>query len=147
MLRMKSMTLRSYSELIQIRSFEDRYKYLKLSGQVGLDTFGFDRYMNQMFYRSAEWKRMRQVVIARDNGCDLGDPDYEIRDRIAIHHMNPMTVRDFTEGSDAILNPEYLISVAHRTHNAIHYGDERSLVRPLAERRPGDTKLWLGVLL
>lgn len=136
------MKIRTFSELRQIESFEDRYRYLALRGEVGADTFGFDRYMNQQFYASREWKRIRQVVIARDNGCDMAVPGFEIYDRIYIHHMNPMTPDDIRHGNDDILDPEYLICVTHKTHNAIHYGDERSLPRQLVERRPGDTKLW-----
>jgi hypothetical protein len=136
------MRNRTYSELIQIESFEDRFLYLRLQGSVGLDTFGFDRYMNQRFYASREWKRVRQIVIARDNGCDMAVPGFEIYDRIYIHHMNPMTPDDIKHGNDDILDPEFLICVTHKTHNAIHYGDERLLPRQLIERRPGDTKLW-----
>lgn len=136
------MRVRSYSELMRYDTLEERFRYLSLGGQVGVATFGFDRYMNQMFYSSSEWKRMRHVVIARDNGCDLGVDGWEIHDRIYIHHMNPMTPDDLKHGNDDILDPEFLISVTHRTHNAIHYGDERQLPRLFVERRPGDTKLW-----
>lgn len=134
--------IRSYSELRRLKDFNTRYKYLQLSGAVGASTFGFDRYMNQQFYRSTEWRHVRQEVIARDEGLDLGIPGYEIFDRIIIHHMNPMTVDDIEHGSSDILNPEFLISTTHKTHNAIHYGDESLLARPLVERRPGDTRLW-----
>lgn len=136
------MIVRSYSELRSIRSFEDRFKYLALRGQVGSATFGFDRYMNQKFYTSTEWRRVRQKVIARDNGCDLGVEGYEIYDRIYIHHLNPMTVEDIKTGDPSILNEEFLISTTHLTHNAIHYGDESLLPQKPIERRPGDTKLW-----
>lgn len=136
------MRSRSFSELSQLETYEERFQYLSLRGRVGAETFGFDRFMNQMFYRSSEWKRIRQQVIARDEGCDMGVPGFEIYDRIYIHHMNPMTPDDLKHGNDDVLNPEYLISVTHQTHNAIHYGDERHLPRPLIERRPGDTKLW-----
>ena len=134
--------IRTYSELRRLTDFEERYKYLALRGSVGRSTFGFDRYINQQFYRSTEWRHIRHHVIARDLGCDLGVEGYEIHDRIYIHHMNPMTVNDIAHGEDSILNPEFLISTTHRTHNAIHYGDERLLPRPLTERRSGDTKLW-----
>ena len=134
--------MRTYSELAQIDNFEDRFEYLKLGGEVGVTTFGFDRYVNQQFYRSREWRLMRQKIIARDIGCDLGIEGYEIYDRIYIHHMNPMTVDDLTHGNEDILDPEYLISTTHRTHNAIHYGDASLLRKDLVERRPGDTKLW-----
>lgn len=125
-----------------IDSFEQRYKYLALRGSVGEATFGFDRYMNQQFYTSSQWRHVRNHVIARDKGCDLGVEGYEIHDRVIIHHMNPMTVENIVHGDDDILDPEFLITTTHRTHNAIHYGDERLLPRPLVERRRGDTKLW-----
>lgn len=134
--------IRSYSELSRIETFEDRYHYLQLRGEVGWATFGFDRYMNQQFYRSREWRHIRQFVIARDSGCDLGIEGYEIFDRIYIHHMNPMTVEDIEHGNNDILDPEFLISTTHKTHNAIHYGDESLLPRPHVDRRPGDTTLW-----
>ena len=134
--------IRTYSELRRLADFEERYKYLALRGSVGRSTFGFDRYINQQFYTSTQWRQIRHHVIARDLGCDLGVEGYEIHDRIYIHHMNPMTVDDIAHGEDSILNPEFLISTTHRTHNAIHYGDERLLPRPLTERRSGDTKLW-----
>lgn len=136
------MRTRSYRELRRFESFEDRFKYLSLKGQVGDSTFGWDRWMNQDFYSSREWRQIRNHVIARDNGCDLGVPGYEIHDRIYIHHMNPMTTQDLIHGNDAIIDPEFLITTTHRTHNAIHYGDERLLHRPLVQRRRGDTKLW-----
>lgn len=136
------MTTRSYSELQRIRDFEERYEYLALRGSVGEATFGFDRYMNQQFYVSREWKQIRNHVIARDNGCDLGVEGYEIYDKIYIHHMNPMTREDIVHGNDDILDPEFLISTTHRTHNAIHYGDASLLPKVLVERRPGDTRLW-----
>jgi hypothetical protein len=134
--------IRTYSELSRLDTFEERYRYLALRGNVGASTFGFDRYMNQMFYRSTQWRQIRHHVIARDNGCDLGIDGYDIHDRIYIHHMNPMTVEDISHGDDDILDPEYLITTTHRTHNAIHYGDETLLPRRLVERRPGDTRLW-----
>lgn len=133
---------RTYSGLRSLRSFEDRFRYLALRGTVGRDTFGFDRYMNQAFYTSREWRHVRNEVIARDYGCDLGHEDHPIHDRIYIHHMNPMVVDDIVHGNDDILDPEYLISTTHRTHNAIHYGDEKLLPRQLVERRAGDTRLW-----
>lgn len=136
------MTIRTYSELCRLSSFEDRYHYLALRGQVGRSTFGFDRYLNQQFYTSRQWRHVRQDVIARDLGCDLGIEGYEIYDRVIIHHLNPMVADDIVHGESSILDPEFLISTTHRTHNAIHYGDERLLARPLVERYPGDTKLW-----
>ncbi len=135
-------TTRSYSELRRLETFEERYHYLSLRGTVGQSTFGFDRWLNQQFYTGREWRRLRHDIIVRDNGCDLGVDGYELHERIIIHHMNPLTVDDLVHGDDAALNPEFLISVSHKTHNAIHYGDERLLRRPLAPRRAGDTKLW-----
>lgn len=134
--------IRSYRELRRLDTFEERYRYLALHGEVGRPTFGFDRYINQQFYRSRQWRHLRNTVIVRDNGCDLGIDGFEIHERIIIHHMNPMTVDDLVDGEDDILDPEFLICVSHQTHNAIHYGDEELLPRPLVERSPGDTKLW-----
>jgi hypothetical protein len=128
--------------MIRHRSFEERFRYLALRGTVGAATFGFDRYINQQFYTSTQWRRIRQQVIARDRGCDLGMDGYEIHDRIYIHHLNPMTVADIRTGDSSILDPEFLISTTHRTHNAIHYGDEKLLPQKLIVRRPGDTQLW-----
>ena len=136
------MLVRSYSELIRLNTFEERYKYLALRGQVGDRTFGFDRYMNQMFYSSQEWRHVRHQVISRDLGCDLAFQRHEIHGRLYIHHMNPMTPADIKGGEGSILDPEYLITTTQRTHNAIHYGDESLLAKPLVVRRPGDTKLW-----
>ncbi len=134
--------IRSYSELQRITLFEDRYRYLALRGVVGESTFGFDRYINQQFYRSHQWKQLRHEVILRDNGCDLGVEGFDIHGKILIHHMNPMSVEDIVDGDNTILDPNYLISVTLKTHNAIHYGDERQLPRKYEPRRAGDTKLW-----
>lgn len=135
--------IRTYEELSKITDFDDRFRYLMLRGSVAEDTFGFDRYFNQKFYRSAEWKRMRNYIIIRDNGCDLGIDGYDIYGKILIHHMNPITVRDISESSDFLLNPNYLISVSMDTHNAIHYGDELYLDRfKSITRSKNDTKLW-----
>lgn len=139
---MSTMRIRSYSELRRIDSFNERYDYLQLRGEVGRSTFGFERYMNQRFYTSREWKHIRNQVIARDEGMDLGIEGYEIYDRIIIHHMNPMTPEHLKHGDEDILNPEYLITTTHRTHNAIHYGDRSLLPQPLVERQRGDTQLW-----
>ena len=139
---MNTTTIRTYSQLKQLQTFEERYDYLKLGGVVGEDTFGFDRYMNQNFYRSREWKRVRDEVIMRDNGCDLGVDGHEIRGKILIHHMNPITSEDIHRVSDYLLNPEYLICVTHRTHNAIHYGDESLIVTAPIERTKNDTCPW-----
>lgn len=134
--------IRTYSELITLPTFEERFRYLRLKGSVGEDTFGFDRYMNQKFYRSAEWKRIRDEVIVRDMGCDLGIEDRVIFDKVLIHHMNPITSKDIRYVTDLLLNPEYLICVSHRTHNAIHYGDEDLLVTAPIARTPNDTCPW-----
>lgn len=134
--------IRTYSELATRTSFEERFFYLVLDGSVGEVTFGFDRYMNQQFYRSREWRQLRNYVISRDNGCDLGVEGYEIHSHLYIHHMNPMTRQDLSRRNEDILNPEFLISTTHRTHNAIHYGDESRLAKPLIPREAGDTKLW-----
>lgn len=136
------MRVRSYKELRRLGSFEERFEYLALRGVVGAQTFGHDRWINQQFYRSKQWKDIRQHVIARDLGCDLGVEGYEIYDAVYIHHMNPMTADEIAHGDEDILNPEYLISTTHQTHNAIHYGDASLLRKPLVDRRPGDTKLW-----
>lgn len=133
--------IRSYSELIKIPTFEERYRYLKLTGIIGEETFGFDRYLNQKFYKSREWMNIRDKVIIRDNGCDLGVPGYEIRGQILIHHMNPITKDDIIRRSDFLLDPEYLITTVKRTHNAIHYGDETLLMSMLI-RSKNDTCPW-----
>jgi hypothetical protein len=131
-----------YSELRRLETFEDRYHYLALQGVVGADTFGFDRLMNQRFYRSREWRNIRSAVITRDYGCDLGVPGYEIYSDLIVHHMNPMTMKDIEAGEDWIIDPEYLITTSLRTHNAIHFGDESQLPRGPIVRQPGDTRLW-----
>lgn len=136
------MSIKTYSELITLPTFEDRFEYLRLDGSVGEQTFGFDRYINQIFYQSYEWKKVRDFVIIRDNGCDLGVDDYEIRGKILIHHMNPITVKDIETCSEFLLNPEYLISTTHITHNAIHYGDEHLLPKGPIERKKYDTCPW-----
>ncbi len=133
---------RSYHELRRIETFEERYHYLALRGEVGFSTFGFDRYINQMFYSSRQWRQVRQQVIARDYGYDLGIEGYEIYGRIIIHHMDPMSLEDISHGDENVLDPEFLITTSHRTHNAIHYGDEKLLPRPFVARSHGDTKLW-----
>lgn len=134
--------IRSYRELRRLQTLEERFRYLALRGSVGHSTFGFDRWINQAFYTSREWRNLRHEIIVRDEGCDLGILGYEIHERLAIHHMNPMTAEQIEQGDDDILNPDFLITVSHRTHNAIHYGDEGLLPRPLVERTSGDTKLW-----
>lgn len=139
-----STLIRTYSELITIPTFEERYRYLRLGGRVGEDTFGFDRYLNQSFYKSDEWRSIRDYVIIRDNGCDLGMDDREIPDgvRILVHHMNPIAVRDILDRSEYLLNPEYLICTVKNTHDAIHYGDESLLYTIPRERSRFDTCPW-----
>lgn len=134
--------IRTYSDLIRLDTFEDRFRYLSLKGTVGNATFGFDRWLNQQFYTSREWKRARRDAIARDLGCDLAMPDYEIHSKLVVHHMNPLVVDDLVHGDAAALDLEFLITTTHQTHNAIHYGDESLLVQPVVERRPGDTTPW-----
>lgn len=136
------MSIRTYSELIKIPTFEERFQYLRLDGVVGESTFGFDRYLNQIFYRSARWKKVRDYVILRDNGCDLAMEGYEIYDRILVHHMNPITIRDIEHETEYLIDPEFLISTVHNTHNAIHYGDEKLLPQLPIERKPFDTCPW-----
>lgn len=136
------MSIKTYSELILLPTFEERFKYLQLNGRVGDDTFGFDRYINQKFYRSAEWKRIRDLVIMRDNGCDLALEGYEIYGRILIHHMNPITVKDVELSTEYLMNPEYLVCVTHNTHNAIHYGDEKLINKAPVVRTKNDTCPW-----
>jgi len=133
---------RSYSELRYLETFIERFKYLSLGGRVGVVTFGFDRWINQNFYRSREWKHVRHEVIVRDMGWDLGVEDHPINGQLLIHHMNPLEKLDIIDARENLLNPNYLICVSHRTHNAIHYGDEKQLPQPYVERTRGDTKLW-----
>lgn len=133
---------RTYSELIKIPTFLERFKYLKLNGSVGVDTFGFDRYLNQTFYRSYEWKRLRNDIIVRDMGCDLGLEGYDIFDKILVHHMNPIGPDDIIHRSDYLLDPEFLICTSKLTHDAIHYGDEQILYQDPVIRTPGDTCPW-----
>ena len=135
-------SIRCYSELVLIPTFEERFQYLRLDGIVGQETFGFDRYMNQYFYRSKEWRRVRDIVIARDNGCDLGIPGHEIFGRVLIHHMNPIRPEDIRSRSDILLNPEYLITTVHETHRAVHYGDESLLITAPIPRARNDTCPW-----
>lgn len=134
--------IRTYSELSKLKTFEERFEYLKLDGSVGKDTFGFDRYLNQMFYRSSEWKKVRNQVIVRDCGCDLGIEGREIHSRILIHHMNPITKKDIIDRSEFLLNPEYLITTYKRTHDGIHYGDIDTTIADMVERKPNDTCPW-----
>lgn len=133
---------RTYSELIVLPTFEERYRYLQLKGSVGEETFGFDRYINQKFYNSQEWKSIRDYIIVRDQGCDLGIEGYEIHGRIYIHHMNPVLLKDVMYRTEYLTNPEYLITTTHSTHNAIHYGDENLLIKTPIERSKNDTCPW-----
>ena len=136
------MRSKSYSELRSLQTFEERYEYLRIGGQVGVATFGFERYLNQVFYRSAEWRRARDKVIIRDNGCDLGILGREIHETIYVHHINPITIEDIDSGSPLLFDPNNLISTIRTTHQAIHYGD-KSMLRILPqERKRGDTDLW-----
>lgn len=134
---------RTYTELSKLKTFEERFEYLRLDGQVGKETFGFDRIFNQNFYRSVEWKRVRDQVIIRDCGCDLGVLGHEIYgQRILIHHMNPISLEDLERRSEILMNPEYLITTIHNTHQAIHYGDEDLLIKLPRERTKNDTCPW-----
>lgn len=135
--------MRTYSELMTLPDFQSRFEYLKLDGTIGDNTFGFDRYMNQAFYHSAEWKRLRNQIIVRDMGCDLGIPGNEITGRIYIHHMNPIRLDDIVNQTVFLTNPEFLICVSHETHNAIHYGlDKLPEKKFMIERSPNDTCPW-----
>lgn len=136
------MTIRTYSDLYELETFEERFDYLMLFGSVGQETFGFDRYINQRFYTSREWRDIRNYVISRDNGCDLGVPGYEIHNGPLIHHMNPVLPGDLIHDVERALDPEYLITTSHRTHNGIHYSDVTQIPKVVLERQPGDTKLW-----
>ena len=139
---MIKMSIKTYSELSKLITFEERYNYLRLNGLVGKETFGFDRYLNQVVYRSSKWRSIRDFVIFRDNGCDLGIEGREIHGRIIIHHMNPITIQDITQQTEFLLDPEFLISTVHNTHNAIHYGDEDLLIKTPIERTKNDTCPW-----
>lgn len=135
--------IRCYSDLIKMNSFEDRFNYLALHGRVGQDTFGYERYLNQMIYKNSKWRALRDQIIIRDGGCDLALEGYDIHDKIYIHHMNPITVEDIENNSEYLWNPEFLICVSFSTHNAIHYGDNSYLTRnQVIERRPNDTIPW-----
>lgn len=134
--------IRTYKELSRLDTFEERYEYLRLQGVVGEATFGFDRWINQEFYRSLQWKSARDFVIVRDNGCDLGIPGYEISFGLLVHHMNPVSSDDLKHGEEWIIDPNFLITTSLQTHNAIHYGDASQLPRGFVERKTGDTRLW-----
>lgn len=136
------MKNRTYSELRELNTFEERFRYLKLKGLVGFVTFGFDRWINQRFYKSREWEMARNHVIVRDNGCDLGISGYEILEGLVVHHMNPLSMTELTHGEEWVIDPEFLITTSLQTHNAIHYSDENQFPRGPIERKVGDTKLW-----
>lgn len=136
------MRIKTYSELITFSTFEDRFEYLQLKGIVGQETFGFDRYLNQILYNSKEWKSLRNKIIVRDNGCDLALEGFEIYGRILIHHINPITIDDVIKRRGIVFDPENLICVTHNTHNAIHYGDKSLLITGPIERRANDTCPW-----
>ena len=136
------MSIRTYSELVKMDSFEKRFEYLKLNGEVGKETFGFDRYLNQAFYKSPEWRAVRDKVIIRDCGCDLAMTGYEIRGKIILHHINPLTHDDLINRREVLFDPENIICVTHNTHNAIHYGDANLLITGPIERTANDTCPW-----
>lgn len=136
------MSIKTYSELITIPTFEERFEYLKLKGSVGKDTFGYDRYLNQVLYRSPEWKRLRNQIIIRDNGCDLACDGYDVYGKVLIHHLNPITVEDVLARSRRVFDPDNLVCVSHSTHNAIHYGDVDLLVTGPIIRTKNDTCPW-----
>lgn len=136
------MIIRTYSELMNLQTFEERFEYLRLAGQVSEETFGFDRWLNQTFYKSSEWKRLRNQIFVRDNGCDLACEDYDIRGQYIIHHMNPLGRTDIVDMTEYVMNPEYLITTTLATHNAIHYGDSSSLPKGPIVRTPNDTCPW-----
>lgn len=140
--QMNTTNIRTYSEMVRLPTFLERYRYLKIGGQVGEETFGYDRYLNQTLYRSSEWRRFRRDIILRDNGCDLACEGYEIIGKILIHHINPITVRDIERRDSKIFDPENVISVTLNTHNAIHYGDESLLITEPLVRTPNDTCPW-----
>lgn len=141
-MKMMITLIKSYNELIRIPTFLERFHYLKLTGNVGDTTFGFDRYLNQRFYRSVEWKRIRSQVIVRDEGCDLAIPDRQIGGTIFIHHINPITIEMFENDDPLLYDEDNLICVSRDTHSAIHFGDESLLIMDYTPRQPGDTKLW-----
>ena len=134
---------RTYTELSKLKTFDERFKYLMLKGKIGIESFGYDRYLNQIFYKSPQWKKLRNQIILRDNGSDLGLAEYPILGRIIIHHLNPISIDDVLDSNPDVFNPEYLICTAHKTHNAIHYGMEDYIREyKVVERRPNDTIPW-----
>lgn len=141
-IQMNTTNIKTYSEMVRLPTFLERYRYLKIGGQVGDETFGYDRYLNQILYRSSEWKRFRRDIIIRDNGCDLACDGYEIIGKVLIHHIDPITVRDIELRDPKIFDPENVVSVTLNTHNAIHYGDESLLITEPLVRTPNDTCPW-----
>ena len=139
---MSTSNSKSYSELLTLPTFRERYDYLKLTGAVGDETFGAERYLNQVLYNSAEWKRARREVLMRDDGCDLADPTHPLFDKVIVHHINPITIEDVVNRAPSLFDPENLICVSHATHNAIHYGDATQLQDLPPERTPNDTCPW-----
>lgn len=139
---MTNTMIKTYAECMQLPTFQERYRYLQIGGQVGKETFGYDRYSNQMLYRTPEWKRFRREIILRDNGCDLGCEGYEIYGNILVHHINPITVEDVINRNPCIFDPNNVICTSHNTHNAIHYGDETNLITEPIVRKPYDTCPW-----
>ena len=139
---MTPMTIKTYEELSRLKTFDERFRYLVIGGTIGEETFGYDRWLNQRFYTSEEWKRLRRQVIIRDEGCDIGIPGMEIGDHLIVHHMIPVTKLDVLSHSQALINPDFLICTSLKTHNALHYGD-LSILEPFIERRPNDTCPWL----
>lgn len=140
------MMIKTYSELITLPTFEERFRYLKLDGIVGKETFGYDRYLNQILYSSGEWKRFRNGIIVRDNGCDLGCDGYDIFERALVHHINPVTIEDILDRNPIVFDPENVITTTHNTHQAIHYSDEGLLIRAPTERTRNDTCPWKKVI-
>ena len=141
-MKMTTGNIRTYSEMITLKTYEERFDYLKIGGQVGLETFGYDRYLNQILYNTKQWKKFRREIIIRDNACDLACEGYEINYRILVHHINPITVEDIINRNPMIFDPENAITTTHRTHNAIHYGDKNLLILQPVERTPNDTCPW-----
>jgi hypothetical protein len=139
----KKTTRKTYKELIQLNTFEERYKFLQLRGIVGSSTFGYERFLNQGLYTSRKWRNTRDEVIIRDDGCDLGVAGYQIYDKIIIHHINPLTPEEIEFEDDSLYDLDNLISTSFKTHNAIHYGDINLLDKQIIERRPKDTCPWL----
>lgn len=137
------MMIRTYSELKKLKTFEERYKYLRLGGMIGQSIFGYDRYLNQMLYRSKRWLKTRDIVIIRDKGCDLGVEGYDLHDRIIVHHMNPITIEDIENGNDDVFDPRFLICTSYNTHSAITYSNESLLPKLPIERQRYDTSPWL----